>query len=155
MTPVGLPLSLHASGFTKSQRIDLAVKLKNQLLSTLDAAHRLGYCHCDFRPDNIIFNPADESYIIIDWGLACSSGTEFHGYIGGLPFFHDDIINYVLLEYDAQKPRYTPMYDIVSAHYVVYAFKLGKKHLTVPWATLTGEELIEMRSREVDMSTSV
>lgn len=144
--PVGIPLHLHASDCNKKRRIELAPKLKQNLLDTLQVVHRLGYCHCDLRPDNVIFSPVHESYVIIDWGLGCESYASFHGYFGGLPFFHDDIVRSHASDNEELKPAYKPEYDIASAMYVVYAFALGMKLLTVPWAKFKSEELIEARN---------
>jgi hypothetical protein len=46
---------------------------------------------------------------------------------------------------------YKPEYDIASAKYVVYAFVLGMPHLSVPWAEMLGELLIETRRLQINV----
>lgn len=149
MTPVGVPLVLHASNFDKTQRRELGVVLKQQLLYALAIAHQTGFCHCDLRPDNVIFYPPSNTYIIIDWGLGCPPEAPFHGYLGGLPFFHDDIVKSAA-NMSLSTLLYRPEYDVASAEYVVYAFILGMKQLSVPWVHLHSDALIDKRAVSIN-----
>jgi tRNA A-37 threonylcarbamoyl transferase component Bud32 len=53
----------------------LVVKFLDQICSALKYAHQRGIIHRDINPSNIIIKPNDELKIL-DFGLACSTGTE-------------------------------------------------------------------------------
>lgn len=147
LLPVGVPLVQYASRQTKRERVEQAALLHKHLHESLAAAQTLGLCHCDLRPDNVVYVPDAGVFMIVDWGLGCESGSLFHGYMGGLPFFHDKIVE---LSFFGDKHRlknlvYQPDFDIASAEYVVFAFELGMKHLSVPWADEICMELIQRR----------
>lgn len=146
LLPVGVPLAQRASQVKMSDRVNEGQRLRQHLKESLDAALSLGYCHCDLRPDNVVYVPGREVFMIIDWGLGCMAGSSFHGYTGGLPFFHDDIVEVSNINKDKLKTiAYQPEFDAASANYVVYAFELGNRHLAVPWAQFAGMRLVMMR----------
>lgn len=146
MSPVGIPLILYASRLNKYDRSIQVIKLRNQLLEALATANTIGYCHCDLRPDNVIFDSRSELFVIIDWGLGCKPEEAFHKYFGRLPFFHDDIV----LSAGSSSPiPYLHKYDVASVHYVAFAFTLGMKQLSVPWIDSMGEKLVNLRKEYV------
>lgn len=53
----------------------LAVNFLKQICSALEYAHQRGIVHRDINPSNIIIQPNDQLKIL-DFGLACSTGTE-------------------------------------------------------------------------------
>ena len=150
MTPVGVPLMLFASQYNKQSRTKLATKLEKHLKEALKSAHELEYCHRDLRPDNVIYDVKKEVFVIIDWGLGDKAGSDMHEYTGGIAFFHDDIIRY-LYNQNTGPLKYVPEFDNASASYVVYAFKLGSRNLSVPWDDFTkrGEALIKGRNKYI------
>lgn len=155
MTPIGVPLVRYASIIGSANRDRMAETLRLHLTESLSVAHSLGYCYCDLRPDNVVFNPVKNDFMIIDWGLACAAGSNFHGYTGGLAYFHDDIVRLlsegvVTVKASSSAIPYIPEYDMASALYVVYAFQLGQKNLRVPWQDMGGDMLIECRTEKVE-----
>ena len=136
--PVGVALPVYAALLNKLERSVCLKQLSDDLQEALSVANRFGYCHCDIRPQNVIF--ARGVFVLIDWGLARQQGEATHLHIGGLRFYHDDIVRQPF----AAIPFKTE-YDLASVTYVVFAFMEGKPNLEVPWAFLAGEELIELR----------
>lgn len=147
-TPIGIPLVVYASQHDKATRVKLAKKLHDQLTKALEFVHSKEYCHRDLRPDNVIYDDTKKVFVIIDWGLGAKVNSPMHEYKGGIDFFHDRIIRY-LFNKETEPLLYIPEFDVASATYVAYAFKLGNRHLLVPWQIerLIGEELIMNRNR--------
>ena len=132
--PLATPLPISACKDMKNIRQDFLVPLRSDFAEALIAAHNMGYCHCDLRPDNIVVT-SDYKFVIIEWGLACGPGEPMHQHSGGLPFFHDDIVRHR----DAKEPKalllYKTDYDFKSIDFIVYWFHLfGDKTLQhLPW----------------------
>lgn len=78
LVPLGVPLVLYASGLSKAARKKEAILLRQHLNESLKAANLLGYCHCDLRPDNVIYSQSSTEFIIIDWGLGCEINSACH-----------------------------------------------------------------------------
>lgn len=138
LLPLGVPLAMFASGQSKASRRKIASVLRRHLDESLKAAHHLGYCHCDLRPDNVIYSQASDEFIIIDWGLGREIGAACHSYFGGISFFHDTVVaHYIdsLCQQSGEAPTlaYQAEFDLASAAYVEYAFVSGMKNLSVPW----------------------
>lgn len=154
MTPIGISLARYASIIGRHDRIRITATLRAHLTESLTLAHSLGYCHCDLKPDNVVFSPEKNEFIIIDWGLGCATGSNFHGFQGGVDYFHDDIVKLLKVtnsdEESIPSIPYEPEYDMASALYVVYAFKLGQKNLSVPWQNKIGKSLIKCRAKKVN-----
>ena len=135
---VGIPLCTYAVEISFETKQAHAAKLYSDLKSAVKYAHSKNICHCDIRPANIIVTTAANSssqYILIDWGLARATGQVIHDHLGGIVFFHDDIVN---LRYKKKSETpvlpYKPDYDIQAVAYNALAFALSKSpHLEPPW----------------------
>ena len=71
LQPVGAPLDVDV--LTKHPRL---FEVVGQLVDTLEAAHRLGWLHCDIRADNLLAKevPACKLFIV-DWCVARRAST--------------------------------------------------------------------------------
>ena len=101
------------------------------MTAALKACHSTNICHRDIRPANIIFDFFKEKFILIDWGLADEIGSPSHNFVGGIFFFHDDLLNAVMKN---KRIPYTAEYDFAAIAYISYLFKC--KNLSggiVPW----------------------
>lgn len=145
----GMSLAQYLHKQPKAKRRLVAQELKDHLCAGLAAALRVGYCHADLRPENVVrIGGEDGVFQIIDWGLAVVPHTLTHPHKGGKAFFADDLViaantsNYPIL--------FRPDYDQESVLYVCYAVVLGARNLAVPWADAGGGlSYINCRAEEV------
>lgn len=68
MLPVGVPLLTQTQGKQQSAWVRTAKTLTDCANEAQGSVQRLGYCHCDMRPDNVVFDPSSGAYDIVDWG---------------------------------------------------------------------------------------
>ncbi|MBZ5512228.1 MAG: serine/threonine protein kinase [Acidobacteriia bacterium] len=50
----------------------------DQLLSGLEAAHLMGVCHRDLKPQNILHDPKSNTYVLADFGIARFGEADLH-----------------------------------------------------------------------------
>jgi serine/threonine protein kinase len=143
--PVGESLLQNANALPKrTRRIDAPV-LRNALLAALGAAHAVGVCHADLRPDDII--RSGDTFVVIDWGLFTEPGQLVHQYRGCTTFIASDIL---LADNHGEPCAYQREHDIESARYVVYGFVHGQTHLIpADWERQDTQDLIEVRNAAV------
>ena len=148
---VGIPLCTHASSVDKATRLVHANALLVQLNSAIKFSHSKRICHCDIRPANIVVIAESKGvfrYVLIDWGLARAPGDAAHSHLGGILYFHDDIIvQEYRIENDRQILPYRCEFDIQAVTYNALAFAFSKNsNLLPPWANEDGDkDLIESR----------
>jgi serine/threonine protein kinase len=144
IVPAGTVLPLFAATLSLVQRRQLAPKLHVDLLSCLAAAHALGFCHSDLRPDNIIALPGN-TFTVIDWGLGRTSNSPMHHYRGGLCYMHDDVLARMPIVDGCEVILYKPEYDVAAVKYIAWAFANSEKKLKVPWADCSPQEMVKLR----------
>lgn len=142
--PVGVPLERRHTELKPGARTVEAGALFSDINAALTAAHALGLCHRDVRPQNVVFNPIGRHYCLIDWGLAAAPGTPLHPHRGGMPFSHDEV---VMARVKNEQINTRPEHDVASVRFVAWAFSVGKK-LSVPWAGMS-THLITIRNAAV------
>ena len=143
--PIGQPLAWLASTTTKPDRKKLATRLRDDLSEGLREAHKRGYCHCDIRPANIIYDPSHACFVIIDWGLGRAPNSFMHPHTGGIAFFADELID-AEIRGCLDKTDYLTKYDYASANFIPCAFILGNPYLAVPWANFALENIVTHRN---------
>ena len=145
MLPVGQALYVRCASLAPHERLPEALVLHAHITAGLRAAHAQGYCHRDLRPDNIdniVYDPANHCYVVIDWGLAEAPGVVMHDHCGGKPFCHDDIATAMI---QFQHIPFHPVHDLGAARYVAFAFSHGPTFDTSTWG-LRSFEFVEIRS---------
>jgi serine/threonine protein kinase len=117
------------------------------VLTALQYAHGLspGLAHCDVRPTNIIYVPAENKFYLIDWGLGAQLGTKQTSIVGDDAFLRDDILKLVIgdicTQYYVQK-----CHDFASLAYcVVSVHSCGNGALPWPSYALPAEVLLAER----------
>ena len=93
----GVPLNEFLYELAATERPEFTRTCITQLLAGIDFAHSQGICHRDLRVENIIALPTEQSAAhvriqIIDWGLTSNLGDCHHAQIGGILYFHDDLV---------------------------------------------------------------
>lgn len=144
---------LHALKTANQQKAFFEV-LQRDLLAAVQHLHKYDIVHSDVRADNVGVFPHGAKVQLIDLGLAQRIGEKFHGYVGGISYFHDEIV-----VAESKKQRLTdgrcdidiyahPSHDYAGvAHILCTAMQFDKRsgHLTCPWSG-TGVALIEERN---------
>ena len=133
MSSCGIPLEYRVLVLSKADRDAETIALHLDLVAAMHAAHNLGFCHRDVRPENIVYDSVSNEYIFIDWGLAAAPGALMHEYDGGYLYWHDHLVNSELADTDMTTVPYQVEHDLVSARYVAWAFSKGKK-MKVEWS---------------------
>lgn len=137
-----------------NQRNTFLGVLERDLLAAVRHLHNCGFVHSDVRPDNVGVFRCGAKVQLIDLGLAQRIGERFHGYVGGLCYFHDEIV-----VAESNNQRLTdgrcdmdiaacPAHDYAGvAHILCTAMQFDKRsgHLTCPWSG-SGVEMIEERN---------
>jgi serine/threonine protein kinase len=103
-----------------------------KVYAALKHAHKQGWAHLDVRPANIITRakldghpPGDRlEVMLIDWGCAYRNDKKVKGFIGCLPYAHDDLFR----PSKVWQPRLD--HDLASLAYSVVSLSLG----SIPWA---------------------
>ena len=86
----------------------------DQLLETLEAAHKAGWIHRDIRPANLLVDPASANeLIIIDWGFAVRTGTDEPVAFAGALINAPDAVLAALEDHKPFVPQ--PLHDLESA----------------------------------------
>lgn len=118
--PVGISLAWRARTLrTQLSRRAEARALSDCLKAVLTAAHQMGVCHTDLRPDNVIYDPQRQLYTVIDWGLAREPGQELHHYEGAIPFFSNAVVRQLLFKKEEEAEREWKRGRGVDEHEVV------------------------------------
>ena len=120
--------------------------LYRNLIEALGAALKVGFCHTDLRPDNVVV--VGETFVVIDWGLATPPDTQFHEHRAGIDFYHDEI---VITEVE-DAPLFKPEFDKFSAKCIAYFFA----KISIPWTKFWDEDdggtsFIDERSKCLSM----
>jgi hypothetical protein len=125
--------------------------LHRDIRAAVTHVHRCGYSHNDLRPDNVGVKMVDGRAVVmlLDFGLASSLvRSVFHGFCGGIAYFHDDIV----LAMDQDEPPQVPVsasHDFAAASYVCYAVREYSKksaQMQVPWRKSSGSLLVRERA---------
>jgi serine/threonine protein kinase len=145
MLPVGQQLERRYADLTAAQRGCEARVLYRHVVAGLHAAHNLGVCHQDVRPQNVVYNVETQCYVLIDWGLAAAPGQPMHPHRGGRPFWHDDVVKARKL-FAAWNFPYFPEHDVAAARYVAWAFQ-AQHNLRVSWENVG--DVVTARKKEV------
>jgi serine/threonine protein kinase len=140
LADVGVPLPSFAQGQPKKERVASQAQLHNHLTAGLLAAHGLGWYHADLRPDNVI--RVNDTFKIIDWGLAVPAGGTMHTKRGGLAFFADALV----MGRDGPPIVYEPQYDLEVVTYVCCAYVVGLIGLQAPWIS-AGNAIVPARAK--------
>ncbi|RAY13811.1 hypothetical protein DPM19_19355 [Actinomadura craniellae] len=116
--------------FAAAERtLDTVLRIAEQVLDGLAAAHRAGLVHLDVKPGNIVLDRGDAK--IIDWGLSAQWNTEpgREPMTGGTPFF-------AAPEQILQPPGWcTPLADLYGAGALLYWMITGRAPLTLELST--------------------
>ena len=115
-------------GFTFSTFIDFMLSMMKQIESTLNELHSVNLYHNDIKPGNIIYNPDQKLFSLIDFGLAVPLSLSGHwqfrkmNFWTTLPFmspFHLEIIENIKLrgsmvndENTRKKARFADFYSL-------------------------------------------
>ncbi|RUA02719.1 MAG: serine/threonine protein kinase [Deltaproteobacteria bacterium] len=102
----------------------------SQIISALDYAHRGGIIHRDVNPSNIIIQPNDQVKIL-DFGLACPTGTE--------DFANTGTAHYMAPEQITGDPV-DPRTDIYALGIMAYEMVVGRR----PFPERSCQELLEL-----------
>ena len=67
---------------------DLRIRLESFLKAcdAVEYSHSRGIIHCDLKPENIMLGQHGAVFVM-DWGIACSSGTDRKGRLNGTPAY--------------------------------------------------------------------
>lgn len=134
-------------GKSKPIRRATAKTLQRELRAGLEAALRVGYCHADLRPDNVLFVQETGKFQIIDWGLCITPNNLTHSHKGGKAFFADKLV--LAADSDDWPIIFKPQYDLDAVFFIAYAVVIGGRNLSVPWAKDGGQALVDARNRAV------
>ena len=74
--------------FGRSYERSLQPRLESflKVCDAIEYCHSRGIIHCDLKPDNIMLGRHGEVYVM-DWGIACPSGTDRKGHLDGTPAY--------------------------------------------------------------------
>ena len=144
---VGVTLARYLHGKTKAARRNIARTVERELIAGLDAALRVGYCHADLRPDNVLFVQRTGHFQIVDWSLCVQPHTLTHPHKGGKAFFADSLV--LAADSDDWPALFDPRFDRESVFYIACSVVIGGRNLSVPWAGDGGQALVDARNREI------
>ena len=146
LLPVGQALNQKCSSLSATERLVEAFKLYANITAGLKAVHeKLSLCHRDVRPENVVYHPENDCYVIIDWGLAAPPGALMHEHKGGRAFCHDEVAMAILRR--IQIP-FTCEHDLAAVRYVAYVFSEGPAFKVSAWVDLT-VRFVQERARIV------
>jgi serine/threonine protein kinase len=142
LMPLGVTLHHLRNTMSRAECQGMVPQLLADLTAALGAAHRLGFCHADVRPGNVV-QCANNRFVLIDWGLTRRPYEVMHSYTTNYHYFAARI----LIAADASRPiAYDPRFDREAIKYVALAFSDGAPHLLpVQWQDRTAVGLIKMR----------
>jgi len=136
----GVPLQEAAQARSQRTRLDWLIAIAR----AVDHAHRRGVIHRDLKPANVLISDEDERPKVLDFGLAALvEGTARRG---------------GTLAYVAPEQLREDVVDVRSDVYGLgaMAFEVLVGHPSIPvGADLTVETALELKSREVDVPTSL
>jgi serine/threonine protein kinase len=95
-----------------------AIRLGLSMARTLQLAHQQGWLHLDVKPGNIIVRSLNE-VVVIDFGLAIKSKSEFQKRVAGTPY-------YIAPEVFFQSGSISEQADVFSLGATIYRMLVGK-----------------------------
>lgn len=125
---IGKPTSQRKDAWGNKDLEEICLKVYD----ALKHAHKKGWAHLDVRPANIIARaklddrpPGDRlEVMLIDWGCAYRNDKKVKGFVGCLPYAHDELFG----PSKEWQPRLD--HDLASLAYSVISLSLG----SIPWA---------------------
>ncbi len=122
----------------RPQSIEETVVIFHTVAQGLDAMHKVGYVHCDIKPNNILIG-GDNGVKIIDLGQACKIDT-IKERIQGTP-------DYIAPE-QVLRLKITPQTDVFNFGATMY-WTLTSKHVPT-LIPKKGEKILRPEEREID-----